>query len=148
MYRWLLRANINSFFTQVDLIECGDRISTNQWHRFSASPISSCHCWAPTIFVSLYQTGMPCCRNYFATFDANSRSLLEWERKISCGRMAVLRVLRLKPLQREFVRSAVCRHPDFPFPVVLPSAVPKESRGIPSWEFCLVARSGPESVCS
>jgi hypothetical protein len=55
----LLECNKNSLFTQMDSTDRRDRARTNQSHRLSAAPISSCHCCAARMFVRLYQTGIP-----------------------------------------------------------------------------------------
>src|SRR5262245_52670836 len=52
-YRMSLRAKVSSRLTHSDLTDDGERITTNQSHRESARPISSCHCCAPTMFVEL-----------------------------------------------------------------------------------------------
>lgn len=80
-------AKSNSLLTHIESTAFGERIIANQSQRFKASPISSCHCWAPTILIRLYQTGMLCRRSISTTSAANFRSLSEWERKTSFGSM-------------------------------------------------------------
>ena len=49
----------SSLLTHFEATASGERTSTTQSHRRSATPISSRHCWAPRMLVSLYQTGGP-----------------------------------------------------------------------------------------
>ncbi len=49
---------MSSFFTHMEATDSGERTTMNQSQRCKALPISSCHCWAPWMSVSLYHTGI------------------------------------------------------------------------------------------
>ncbi len=67
----------------MDLTDAVDSKTQKKSDRCKARPISSCHCCAPTISVSLYQTGMPCSRKTLANDMAVFRSAEARDKKTS-----------------------------------------------------------------
>ena len=89
----------SSLLTHFEATASGERTSTTQSHRRSATPISSRHCWAPRMLVSLYQTGVPWRRRTSTSRLTNCRSTdaLVWVEAPSKV-AAVRRSLGLHPL--------------------------------------------------